>query len=111
MKIIKSIKSYILPFIVLGIPSVAFAGSSTNFSNFKEFVDWLLRAIVTPLFIFVTGVAITLFVYGIVKYITASADESARQNGRKLMVNGVIGLFVIISFWGFVAMLRSSFGW
>ena len=111
MNLTKKITSYIFTFTILSFPGLVLADPSTKFTDFKSFVDWLLKSLVTPLFIFMTGFAITLFIFGIVKYTTSAADESARANGRKLMVNGVIGLFVIISFWGFVAMLRTSFGW
>lgn len=111
MSIIKKIIPYIFTTIVVGFPSVVLADASTEFTDFKSFVDWILTSLVTPLFVFMTGLAITLFVFGIVKYATSAGDESARSNGRKLMVNGIIGLFMIVAFWGFVALLRTSFGW
>lgn len=111
MRLEKNIKTLVVSTLLFTVPLITFAGGSTNFSDFKGFVEWILVAFVTPLFTFMIGLAVVLLVYGVIKYMTASADEKARQDGRMLMVNGVLAVFIIIAFWGFVAMLRTSFGW
>ena len=46
-----------------------------------------------------------IFLWGIVKYITAGGDEQKTKDARNLMVYGVMGLAVMIAVWGFVYLL------
>lgn len=61
---------------------------------------------VVPLLI---TVAIGYFIWGVISFITAS-DEEAKKNGRGKIINGLIGLFVILAFWGIIAIVQRTFG-
>lgn len=52
--------------------------------------------------------AIAFFIWGVVQFITAS-DEEAKKLGRTRIINGLIGLFVIVAFWGIIAMVQKTF--
>lgn len=65
----------------------------------------IITRIVVPL---VFTVAVLLFFWGMAKYIRSSGDE--KQEGRKIMVWGVIALFVMSSVWGLVYFIRSELG-
>lgn len=54
-------------------------------------------------------IAIGYFIWGVISFITAS-DEEAKKMGKTKIVNGLIGLFVILAFWGIIAMVRNTFG-
>ena len=56
------------------------------------------------------GVALIVFVWGVVKFIAASGDDKAYEEGRRRMLWGVIILFVIISMWGLVRLARTILG-
>jgi uncharacterized membrane protein SpoIIM required for sporulation len=49
------------------------------------------------------------FIWGVVSYVVAS-EEEAKTKGRDRMIYGLIGLVVIISMWGLVGILKSTFG-
>ena len=49
------------------------------------------------------------FIWGVITYVI-SADEEAKTKGRDKMIYGLIGLLVIVSIWGLVAILRNTFG-
>ena len=66
-------------------------------------VGWLVEVL--------TGVALVVFFWGLVKFISQSGDEKAVASGKQLMVWGVIGLFVIIAVWGLVEILQNFFVW
>jgi hypothetical protein len=55
-------------------------------------------------------IAVLVFFWGIVQYMTAGADEEKRGAARNLMIYGVIGLFVMVSIWGLVKFLGTTFG-
>lgn len=62
--------------------------------------------IIIPLLI---TAAVIYIIAGILKYVTAS-DGDKQAEGRTMIISGVVGLFVIVSIWGLVAILNSTFG-
>lgn len=55
------------------------------------------------------ALAVVFFMIGVVKFIASADDEDKRISGKKMMLWGIIGLFVLVSFWGFVAILVNTF--
>jgi len=52
--------------------------------------------------------AVAYFIWGVISFMTA-ADEEKKKNGKSKIVNGLIGLFVIVSFWGIITLVRNTF--
>lgn len=48
-------------------------------------------------------------IYGVIKYATAK-ESGEQEEARKTIISGIIALFVIVSIWGLVAILNSTFG-
>ncbi len=69
-------------------------------------VQYYLRLILPVLVI----LASVIFIWGVVSFIGAAGNEEKRSLGKKRIFWGLIGLFVIIAFWGIIAMLVNSFG-
>ena len=40
----------------------------------------------------------------------SSSDEEAKKGGRAKIINGLIGLFVIVCFWGIIGIVKNTFG-
>lgn len=53
--------------------------------------------------------AVVYFIWGVISYVTAK-DEEKQKEARKVMISGIIGLFVIVSIWGIIGLLTSTFG-
>jgi len=58
-----------------------------------------------PIFI---GFAIVVFFWGILKFIGNAGDQKAIEDGKKIMIWGLVGLFVIVSMWGLVGFLQET---
>ena len=86
------------------LPSIAFA-QTTGFGIISE-LGRIVQAI-TPV---IVALALLYFFWGLAKYILAAGDESAQSDGKKIMIMGIIALFVIVSVWGLVQVLNSTFG-
>ena len=56
------------------------------------------------------GLAILFFFWGIAKYIFKAGSEEAKEEGKRIMLWGVIAIFVISSIWGIIIFLRGVFG-
>ena len=65
-------------------------------------------AFVSRLIPFIIGLAVLVFLWGVLMFITGASDETKRANGRQLMLWGIIGLFVMVSVWGLVRILGDS---
>lgn len=52
--------------------------------------------------------AVLYTIWGVIKYATAKEAEDQAE-GRRVIITGIIGLFVIVSIWGLVAVLNSTF--
>ena len=78
----------------------------------KDF-GWLVGQflnIISLLIPLVFGISLLVFLWGIVNaWILNGGDETSIEKGKKTALAGVIGLVVMASVWGIVALLRSSF--
>jgi len=82
-------------------------GASPKIQNLFDYISCIINLSVIPL---VFSLAFLLFVYGVVQYVLNDADGAKREKGKQFMVWGIIALTVMISTWGLVRLLGSSFG-
>ncbi len=68
----------------------------------------LFNLVVIPV---IFALAFAAFVWGAVDYLFIhGGDETKREEGRKFMFWGIIGLIVLFSVWGFVNIMLSTLG-
>ena len=102
----RELKYYNISFLVLLfiLPALVFA------ADFSEIVSFFVYIIVNPLVYLIIGFAVVYFLWGVTKYILHSGDARAREEGRSMMIYGIIAIFVMVSVWGFVNLLDETFG-
>ena len=100
----KSLK-YFFPLAVITLLVPLFAYAQTNFTTIITMVGNLIRLLI-PIAI---AAALLFFIWGLAVFIKNSGDEDGLKEGKQKMLWGVIALFVIISIWGLVALINSSF--
>lgn len=84
--------------------------SSCNFKsvkNFRDLVTTLISCLLNPLVTLMVGLSIVAFLWGVFKFMRALGDD--KQEGKELMFWGIIGIFVIVSLWGIVNILHTTF--
>ena len=84
-------------------PVFAFAASSTVGSVLATligYLNYIVPALIT--------IAVVYFIWGVISYMTSS-DEEAKKLGRTKIINGLIGLFIIVAFWGIIGLVKRSF--
>lgn len=86
------------------LPVVAMA-AVTNINDVFGLVRNVLNAVI-PIII---SLAIVVFIWGVLKYV-ASGDAEKKEEGRNLMIWGIIAIFVMVSVWGLVNILIQTFG-
>ncbi|MEX2013428.1 MAG: hypothetical protein WD897_00735 [Parcubacteria group bacterium] len=79
-------------------------------TNFKELVGVFVDLIQTTLPVIV-GLALLVFIWGLVKFIfRIGGDEKAVEEGKKLMIWGLIALFIMVSFMAILAFVYGDIG-
>jgi predicted RND superfamily exporter protein len=56
------------------------------------------------------GLAMVLFIMGLIGFLASAGDQSAHDKGRQRMVWGIIALFFMVSIWGIVNILQTMLG-
>ncbi len=79
--------------------------SITTFSGLIGRLNEVLNTIVP----FIVGLAVFVIFWGIFTYLTEAADEEKRAEAKKFILWGIIGVFMMLSVWGFVNILVNTF--
>lgn len=81
--------------------------SSPKFQDLVVYVNCIINLSIIPLFF---TLAMAFFIWGVVQYMLANADESKRETGKQYMVWGIIALTVMVTMWGLVNIVAGTFG-
>jgi hypothetical protein len=65
-------------------------------------------ALVNQVIPMLLALAVLVFLWGIVKFIANASDPEARSGGIQHMIWGMIGLFVMVGFWGIIGYVQES---
>lgn len=113
----KKITLYILLPLILLFPSAFALAAPTDGCNtatglrtptFKCVVGFA-TSIINQLVIVLIGIGLLVFIWGLLKYITAAGDEDQVKEARRFIVFGLIAFFVMMSVWGLVNLLVHTF--
>lgn len=80
-------------------------GTITTFFGLLGTVTAALNVLVP----FLVGLAVFIVIWGVFKYIASAAEEEKRAEARLFIVWGVVGIFAMVSVWGFVNIMVNSF--
>lgn len=67
-----------------------------------------IKGIIATLIPIAFSLAVLFFFWGVAKFIFASGN--GKDEGKKIMVWGVVAIFVMSSVWGIVAFISGTFG-
>lgn len=75
--------------------------------SFAGFVGTIV-GILSALTLVLIGVALIVFFFGIIKFLSAGGDQQSISEGRKQIIAGIIGMFVLTGLWGIVQIVLST---
>lgn len=84
--------------------------SGIRFDSLLDILIWLRCIIgiaIIPLFF---ALALLLFLWGVLKFMYSAGNEKERSEGKKFIYWGIIALVVMVSVWGLVRLLTTTFG-
>ena len=67
-----------------------------------ENVLLVLTSSLNRIIVFLVLAATAVFLWGVVRYISAGGDEEKTQAARSIIIYGIISLMLMIAVWGFV---------
>lgn len=81
--------------------------SIPKLQDFLSYITCILSGYFIPL---IFALAIVMFLWGVVQFvIMGQEDETKRTQGKQLMIWGIIAITVMITVWGLVRVLASTF--
>ncbi|MBX4199131.1 hypothetical protein KW800_02585 [Candidatus Parcubacteria bacterium] len=90
----------------LAMAQITTTNTTTGLSAFMTTVaGWVGTAL--PI---VVGLALLGFFWGLMKFIFNAGNEEAKEEGKKIMIYGIVTLFVMVAVWGLVKFVASSLG-
>lgn len=97
-------------------PLLAFASDLDNFTVFENanpdltftVISNKIGDIANSIIPFLIGLTVALIVWGIFKYVMAAGDTEKVAEGRKVVIYGIVALFMMLSFWGLVLIIQKS---
>lgn len=91
-------------FLALGVAVLPTMASAVGLLDILVLASRFLNGVIG---LFIT-LAIVIFFWGLIKYLVEVGE--AKSEGLKIMFYGVIAIFVMVSLWGIIRMLQSTFG-
>ena len=103
----------ILAYLLVGIsPLVALAQTSVTSYAPSQGVTGLIKffsSILGYVFPLLISIAVIYFIWQVFQY-TIAADEETKAKAKGQIIWGLVGIFIMVSIWGLVAILQSTFG-
>lgn len=99
-------KKYLALLAVFMVPIIAF-GQQLNFQTGGLITN--LTAAINTLVPFIIGVAVFIFIVGLIRYVNAGGDEDKLKSAKSTIIWGLIIIFVMFSAVGIVNILNNTF--
>jgi len=78
-------------------------------ASYCTLIDLLVKNIVNPTLLLLSGIALLVFGWGIVEFLIAlSQGEKGTNEGKAHMLWGVVGIFIIVTAFGIFNFLAST---
>ena len=75
-----------------------------------SFITKIVTVVINPAIQVLLAVAILYFLWGVWGFVRNSDNAEGRQDGSRHIGYGLIGIFVMVSVFGIIALIQKSFG-
>ena len=95
------------------IPAIDVKLQNPNCNDIKtlgdlfNFASCIISKSIIPLIIILS---VTVFLWGIVKFMMNTADVAKRKEGKQFMIWGIVAIFVIVTYYGIVQLFQTTVG-
>jgi len=71
-------------------------------------VNPIITNIVMPIVEVMFGVAVIVFVFGVLQMVMNPTSEDARKRGKMSILGGLVGLLIMLSAWGIIYIISNT---
>ena len=75
----------------------------------NQFLGKVVIQIVNPIILLLAASAFVLFLWGVFEFIAHAGDEGKREEGRRAILWGIIGLVIIFGAYGIINLALGTF--
>jgi len=93
---------------MLQIFSIPYAHAAVDMTAFGNVLNPIISNVVYPLIALLFGVAVIVFVWGVLQLVLGGADGEKRETGKATIIYGSLGLFIMVSAWGIIYLIANT---
>ena len=98
--------SVLVMFFCFFAPSFAYAAPP---ADLKELMTRVGLFIINPLILLFVSLGLIVFLWGLFQYLTKLDNAEERRQGVEHMIWGVVGLFIMLSVYSIIAVIKGTF--
>lgn len=76
----------------------------------NSLLDKVNQFILNPLIVLLFAVALIVFFWGLVEFIFKAGSDEGRETGRRNMMWGIVGMFIMVAVYGIIKLILATFG-
>lgn len=78
------------------------------FEPLDKFIASVVTELINPIILLLAATAFVVFLWGVFEFIRKAGDETAREEGRRAILWGLVGLTVIFGAYGIINIALTS---
>lgn len=78
--------------------------------SIDELLGKISEFILNPIIILFFTVALLVFFWGIFQFVSKTDDQQARATGKRNMIWGIVGMFIMFAVFGIIRIILNTFG-
>lgn len=75
-----------------------------------KLISAISNQILNPLILLLFGIAMIVFIWGLVRFIAHGGDEEVRTTAKRHILYGLLGMFIMFSAFALVRLITGSLG-
>lgn len=79
-------------------------------SKVDEYVLKVDKYIVNPLILMLFGIAVLVFLYGVVEFLLNQSSEEKKTTGKSHMIWGIVGITIMLGVWTILGFVLNILG-
>ncbi|MBI4118301.1 MAG: hypothetical protein HY455_02080 [Parcubacteria group bacterium] len=84
--------------------------AQTALGSARELIFRINEFILNPIIAILFGIALVVFLWGVVEFIWKSNEETARERGQQHIMWGLIGMFIMVAVFSIIHIIARTFG-
>ncbi len=78
-------------------------------ASVDSFVASVNKVIINPIIVFLFGLAVVYFLYGVFQFISNQDNEEAKTKGKSHMIWGIIGIVIMMGVFTILNIIMNTF--